>query len=382
MEKINQRIGVLGGGQLGKMLCQAASTLSINLSILDEHKDFPAGSVCKDFIEGDFNNYDDVIAFCKDKDIITVEIESVNTEALHKIEEEGIKVFPQPRVLDIIKDKGLQKSFYSEHNLPTSDFDLYGNAAEITAAVSNGALSIPFVQKSRKDGYDGRGVFIVKTENDLNKLMDTPSIVESMVSIQKEIAVIVARKEDGSMQTYPAVEMEFHPTANLVEYLKCPANISKEQEREAETLAQAIAEKIGIVGLLAVELFIDQTGQILINEVAPRPHNSGHHTIESCHTSQYQQHLRAILDLPLGSTQMISSAVMINLLGHPDHKGPASYDGLDKALSVTGAHIHIYGKSDTKPYRKMGHATIIAQDVEEARKSANFVKNSLHIISS
>lgn len=378
---INQKIGVLGGGQLGKMLCQAASELGIRLHILEKDDSFPAAGVCPDMTYGDFKNYDDVMAFGKDKDILTVEIEAVNTEALKELEQSGVKVFPQPHLLDLIKDKGLQKQFYADHNLPTSDFELFEDAASVRAAVQDKRWNFPFVQKSRKDGYDGQGVKVVKSESDLEELLDVPCLLEKMVDIDQEIAVIVARNEVGEIQSFPVVGMEFHPTANLVEYLFSPSNVSDEVKEKAITLAERLTTELGIVGLLAVELFLDKDGNILINEVAPRPHNSGHHTIEANITSQYEQHIRAIAGLPLGKTDIILPAVMVNLLGDPDYKGKAYYDGIDKCLPLAGAHFHIYGKADTKPYRKMGHVTVVDEDLENAVKKANFIKEHFKIIS-
>lgn len=377
----NLKIGVLGGGQLGKMLGQSASMMGLQLHMLDTSKDFPAQSANTSFTEGSFKDYDTVMDFAQDKDIITVEIEAVNTEALHELVKAGKKVFPQPHILDLIKDKGLQKAFYKENGLSTSEFQLMEDAAAIKQAVIDGAIQIPFVQKARKDGYDGKGVHIVRHIADLSGLLDTASVIEPLVDIDRELAVIVARNENGEVKSFPVVDMEFHPTANLVEYLFCPSAVADGIQKAATELAENIANKMEIVGLLAVELFLGKNGEILINEVAPRPHNSGHHSIEANDTSQYEQHLRAICNMPLGDTRLLSPAVMVNLLGHPDYTGDAYYDGIDDCLSKSGVHIHLYGKATTKPYRKMGHATVIDENLQNAIDKANFVKNNLKIIS-
>lgn len=374
------RIGILGGGQLGRMLLEAASPYDMDISIMDKSKYFPAGKICTRFTEGDFQNYDDVISFGRNFDVITIEIESVNTEALHQLEKEGIKVYPQPAILETIKDKGLQKSFYKENNLPTSSFGLYSDKNDILTAIDNGTLQIPFVQKARTGGYDGKGVHVVKHMEDLHDLLDTPSVVESLVDIDKEIAVIVARNPSGEMKSFPVVEMEFHPTANLVEFLFCPSNLTDDQKTECIKISEKLATQMDIVGLLAVELFLDRTGQILINEVAPRPHNSGHHTIEACICSQYEQHLRAITDSPLGDTNLINPGVMINLLGAPDHIGKVHYQGLGDAIKIPGVHPHIYGKEDTKPFRKMGHVTIVNRELDKAISIGKIIKDTIKVV--
>lgn len=377
---IDQKIGILGGGQLGKMLCQDASKLGVRLNILEKDDSFPSAGVCPDYHYGNFKDYDDVLSFGREMDIITVEIEAVNTKALHQLVTEGKKVFPQPHLLDLIKDKGEQKSWYSSHDMPTSPFELFENADAVRSAVTDGKWSIPFVQKSRTDGYDGQGVKVVISEEDLDSLLDVPCLLEQLADIDKEIAVIVARNESGNVKSFPVVEMEFHPTANLVEFLFSPSSISQEQKNKATTIAENIASEMEIVGLLAVELFLNKDGSIWINEVAPRPHNSGHQTIEGNITSQYAQHIRAILDLPLGDTAARGASVMVNILGEEEHIGTAYYKGLSEALQISGANIHIYGKAMTKPFRKMGHATIIDDKLEQAIKKAKQLKNTLKVI--
>lgn len=374
------RLGILGGGQLGKMLCQAASVWDLQTWILDSSNDFPAGTVCNHFVEGDFNNFDDVYAFGKQVDVLTVEIEHVNTDALQKLENEGLIVHPSPSRLNLIKDKGLQKKFYKDHELPTASFLMFDQEWEIQEALRDGAISYPFVQKSRTAGYDGRGVALIRNANDLSLLLPGPCLIEPLVPIEKEIAVIVARSPSGEIKAFPAVEMSFHPTANLVELLFCPSTLNKAQELEAVQLAMDTIAAFDLCGLLAVEMFLTKDQQILINEVAPRPHNSGHHTIESCVTSQFQQHLRAILDLPLGDTELHTPAAMVNLLGTDGHTGPTRYAGFEDCLKIKGCHIHLYGKPTTKPFRKMGHATITDPSPEKAIEKALQVKDTMKII--
>lgn len=375
------KVGILGGGQLGKMMALAAANWDLKIWSLDNSIAFPAGAVSDHFVEGSFKNYDDVYNFGKQVDVLTIEIEHVNTAALLQLEKEGVKVHPSPSALNIIKDKGLQKQFYVDHELPTSPFELYESGEAVKAALSAGTLEYPFVQKSRTAGYDGKGVAVLKSEADLDKLLMTACVIEPLVDIEKELAVIVAQNENGEVSAFPCVEMEFNPIANLVEFLICPANISNEIETAAETLAKMIIQKYDLCGLLGVEFFLTKDNQLLINEVAPRPHNSGHHTIDSCYTSQFQQHLRAITNFPLGSTKMKTPSVMVNLLGEPNHTGQAVYEGLDRVMAMEGVNVHLYGKEVTKPYRKMGHATVVGEDIIEAKIIAKKVGEELNIIS-
>ncbi len=376
------KVGILGAGQLGKMLCQAASPWELPLYCMDKAIDFPAGPHCTGFAEGDFKKYDDVLAFGRQMDLITIEIEHVNTEALVALEKEGKTVHPSPKALAIIKDKGLQKQFYTKHQIPTSPFQLLDNKKAILEAILDRRLSLPFVQKTRTAGYDGKGVAVIRNQADVTeKLLEGPSMVEEMVDIEKELAVIVARNERGEVKAFDPVEMEFNPVANLVEFLICPAAITSQQAEELTQLAKKIITAFDICGLLAVEFFLNKSGEILVNEVAPRPHNSGHHTIDSAITSQYEQHLRGILNLPLGSTKAVQPAVMVNLLGHPDFTGPVHYDGLEECLQLEGVKVHIYGKAMTKPYRKMGHVTVVADSIEEAKSKARMVKDTLKVVS-
>jgi 5-(carboxyamino)imidazole ribonucleotide synthase len=380
--RLNQKIGILGGGQLGKMLCQAGSKLGLDITILEKDHSFPAFQVCSSYVCGDITSYDDVMRFGENMDIITIEIENVNVDALADLEKAGKKVYPPTDALRVIKDKGKQKMFYEGNGFPTSDFELLHGKDELIQLVMNQKLDYPFVQKSRTDGYDGKGVHIVRKNEDLETLLEGPCLVETMVDISKEIAVIVARNPSGEMMTFPSVEMHFHPTANLVEFLFCPSSLTPDEESKAKELAKNLAQKLNVVGLLAVEMFVDKNGEILINEVAPRPHNSGHHTIEACVTSQYEMHLRAILDLPLGSTALIRPAVMVNLLGEEGFTGDTFYEGIEDCLKLGGVYPHLYGKKETKPFRKMGHVTIVEKSLDDAIVKAKFVQNHLKVISS
>jgi 5-(carboxyamino)imidazole ribonucleotide synthase len=328
-------------------------------------------------VQGDFGDFDTVYAFGKLVDILTFELEDVNIDALQKLKSEGLKIVPDPDILALIQDKGLQKEFYAKHLMPTSSFACFENKKEITEALQNGTLVYPFVQKLRKGGYDGRGVSLINSSEDV--FLDGSSVVEQKVDIEKEIAVIAARNSAGEVRCFPAVEMTFDNKTNLVEEIFCPANITQYQAQFAEALAVDIIEKLDMVGLLAIEFFIDKQGQILINEVAPRPHNSGHHTIDSIVTSQLEQMLRAILGLPLGSTELISASVMLNLLGEPGYEGSVYYEGFRECLAIDGVKIHLYGKKDTRPSRKMGHVTVLSDTVENAFKKANQVKNILKV---
>ena len=332
------KVGVLGGGQLGRMLLQEAINFDVRLSILDPSSNAPCAQIAHEFRVGDFNDFDTVVAFGRGKDVITIEIEHVNVEALHQLESDGVKVYPSPDVLEIVKDKGLQKQFYADNDIATSSFLLVENAAELATKTAE----LPVMQKLRTGGYDGRGVQALKTADDLKMAFDAPSVLEKFVDFEKEISVIIARNDDGQVKTFPVVDLEFNPEANLVEFLFSPAEIDAEIERKALDLAHKVVEAFQFVGILAVVMFVCKDGSVLVNEVAPRPHNSGHHTIEASITSQYEQHLRAILNLPLGSTDSIQAAVMVNLLGEPGHTGMVEYQGLDEVISWPGVHPHIY----------------------------------------
>jgi len=371
------KLGIISGGQLGKMLIQEASKWAIATYVLDPDPDCPAKRIATEHVQGDFLDFNTVYAFGKEVDILTYEMENINIEALLQLKADGFKVVPDPQVLALIQDKGLQKEFYQKHNIPTSPFACYENTDAITKAIEEKVFTYPFVQKLRKGGYDGHGVALIHSAED--RLLDGFSMLEQKVEIDKEIAVIVARNDLGEVRCFPTVEMTFDAKTNLVEDLFCPANISGEDVKIAEDLAIKIIENLEMVGLLAVEFFIDTNGDILVNEVAPRPHNSGHHTIESVMTSQLEQMLRAILGLPLGSTNLIMPSVMLNLLGEEGHTGDVRYEGLSEVLAIEGVKVHLYGKQKTRPSRKMGHVTVLSDSVENAFKKANKVKNKLKV---
>ena len=370
------KMGVIAGGQLGKMLIQEASQWDIATHILDPDEACSARSVASVYVKGDFTDFNDVYNFGKQVDILTFELENVNIEALQKLKVEGLKIVPDPDILALIQDKGLQKEFYAKHDLPTSPF-ICCEEEEITDALERGELVYPFVQKLRKGGYDGRGVSLIHSSKD--ELLKGTSMCEQKVDIDKEIAVIAARNSADEVRCFPAVEMTFNDKTNLVEEIFCPADITSEQATQAQTLAVKIIRDLDMVGLLAVEFFIDKEGKILINEVAPRPHNSGHHTIDSMVTSQHKQLLRAILDLPLGSTKLTSASVMLNLLGEPGYEGQVYYEGFSECLAIDGVKIHLYGKKNTRPSRKMGHNTVLSKTVEDAFEKANKVKSIIKV---
>lgn len=379
LEKSNLKLGIIAGGQLGKMLIWEASKWDINTYVLDPESTCPASPISSVFIQGNYLNYDDVYNFGKNVDIITFEIENINTEALKKLQSEGVEVIPDPTILDLIQDKGLQKQFYLNNAIPTSAFELLGSKQAIIDALNEQKLNYPFVQKIRKGGFDGRGVAVINSKNELNLLLEGDSLIEEKISIDKEIAVIVARNKDGETACFPAVDAVYNEKANLVEKLICPSSISIELASRAEELAIKIANKMNMVGLLAVEFFIDKSGELLVNEVAPRTHNSGHHTLESVVTSQFEQQLRAILNLPLGSTQLKMNAVMVNILGGEGYEGPVEYEGIKDILKISGVNLHLYGKKYTRPYRKMGHVTILANTAEEALRKADIVLKTIKV---
>lgn len=370
------QLGILGGGQLGRMLIQEAINFNVNIHVLDPDKNAPCRKLCNHFECGSLSNYDTVYNFGKGLDMITIEIEKVNVDALEALEEEGVLVYPQSRVIRLIQDKGLQKQFFKQNGIPTPAFQFISNKESLKSA----NLSIPYVQKLRRDGYDGKGVKMIRTEADLDNAFNEPSIIEEIVDFEKEIAVIVARNGRGEVKTFPMVEMEFNPEANLVEFLISPSTYSFEIQQKAEELAKKIANDLQIVGLLAVEMFLTKEGEILVNELAPRPHNSGHQTIEGNFTSQFGQHLRAIFNLPLGDTSARTNAVMINLLGEEGYEGLAKYEGVEEVLAIEGVYVHLYGKKYTKPFRKMGHVCIIHADREVAISNARKVQKILKVI--
>lgn len=371
-----KKIAVLGGGQLGRMLIRSAIDFNIDVAILDPNPEAPCQKLATEFEVGDLMDFDTVYNFGKKHDLITIEIESVNTKALQKLADEGKKVYPQPHIIEMIQDKRIQKQFYQKNNIPTAAFILTNNAAEVAA----NADFLPAVNKIGKGGYDGKGVQILKTKEDLPKAFDDLGLLEELIDFDKEISVIVARNEDGEINAFPSVELVFHPEANLVEYLFAPAQIEEKIAQEAEKIAISLTQKLDLVGLLAVEMFVTKDGSVLVNEIAPRTHNSGHQSIESNMTSQFEQQLRAILNWPLGDTSLIIPSAMVNLLGEEGHLGEAVCAGLTETLNISGAHIHLYGKKITKPYRKMGHVTIRDQDVKRLKQKIDQIKATLKFV--
>ena len=368
------KLGILGGGQLGRMLIQSGIDFNFNFTILDPDKNAPCSTLAE-FSEGKLTDFDTVMKFGSQCDVITIEIENVNTSALRELARMGKRVFPQPEVIELIQDKRVQKTFYKNNGIPTAAFVLTENKEDVARLAK-----FPMVNKLGKEGYDGRGVQILRGKEDLANAFDKPGLLEELVPFDKEISVIVARNEKGQVETFPPVEMVFHPEQNLVEYLFAPAQISAEIAQRVDRIARDIIEKLNMIGLLAVEMFVTHSGEVLVNEIAPRPHNSGHQTIEANVTSQYEQHLRAIAGLPLGKTDLIMPSAMVNLLGEPGYSGTARYAGFENVLSVKGVHVHLYGKKQTKPFRKMGHVTILDEDIDSLKKKANFVKQTLKVI--
>lgn len=369
------KIGILGGGQLGRMCLQEGYNLNLHIDIMDPSENAPCKNLANEFVIGSLQDFDDVYEFGKNKDVLSIEFEDVNSDALEKLENEGIKVFPQSRVLKIIQDKGKQKKFYEAHQLPTSTYELIESRSQIV----DSKLQFPIFQKLRTSGYDGYGVQKINSKDDLSKAFDAPSVIEEAVDLEKELSVIIARNESGEVKYFPLVELEFNPKANMVEFLFSPANVSSSIEEKAYQLADQLINKLEMVGLLAVEFFLSKSGELLINEIAPRPHNSGHQSIEGNLTSQFAQHLRSILNLPLGDTELIMPSVMVNLLGDENAKGTANYEGINELLKMKGVYPHLYGKEMVKPFRKMGHITIVDSNLEEAKKTARKVKQQIKV---
>ena len=375
-----QKIGILGGGQLGKMLLNTTTKWDIHTKVMDPSIEAPSRISCNEFVKGDLMDYQDVFKFGKSVDILTIEIENVNTQALSDLEKEGIKVYPQPKIIKTIQNKCSQKKFYKKNKIPTAQFKLFDSKEKLKDEVARGLVSFPFVWKSESMGYDGFGVKIVRSNQDLEEVNQGPCLAEELVNIDKELGIIVCRSPLGETKFYPCVEMEFHPQANQVEYVLSPARISKNISKRAEKIALNVSKSFNHVGLLAVELFLTLDGEILVNEVAPRPHNSGHYTIEAAYTSQFEQHIRAILDLPLGETSNKVSGVMVNLVGKKGYSGLVNFKNIEHILAIEGVNPHIYGKKKTRPYRKMGHITVINKDLKTARKIAEEVKQTIEVI--
>lgn len=373
------KLGIIAGGQLGKMLVLSASNWDVKTYVMDKDEHCPASANCTRFVKGDPMDFEDVYKFGQMVDMLTFEIELVNTDALKQLKSEGKRILPDPEHLEMIQDKGLQKKFYHNHNIPTAPYQLFEHKADILAALDSGKLKTPFVQKLRTGGYDGRGVSVIKSGDNHGQLLDGPSVIEDLVMIEKEISVIAARNARGEVACFPTVEMEFNPVANLVDKLICPSSLTEKENNQALEIAEQLITKLNFTGLLAVEMFMDKNGQILVNEVAPRPHNSGHHTIESIITSQFEQQLRSIFNFPLGSTRIKTPAIMINLIGEEGQEGKVRYVGLTECMGIRGVKFHLYGKKITRPYRKMGHVTVMAPTIAEAREKADIVKQKLKV---
>jgi 5-(carboxyamino)imidazole ribonucleotide synthase len=375
------KLGILGGGQLGKMLLYDTRKFDIYTCVLDPNANAPSRLACDEFTVGDLLDYDTVVNFGRGVNVLTIEIENINVDALETLEDEGVKVFPSSKTLRTIQNKGIQKLFYRDNNIPTADFSRFTQLSEISKALENKELSYPFVWKSARFGYDGTGVKVVRHVSDLINLPDVECIAEDLIPFKNELAVIVARNEKGDLKTYPVVEMEFHPEANQVEYVICPARINDTIAKKAESVALRTAAAFKHVGLLAVEMFQTKNDDIIVNEVAPRPHNSGHYSIEASYTSQFEQHIRCVLGLPLGNTESKVAGVMVNLVGAENHTGNVVYKNIETILAMDGVTPHIYGKKQTRPFRKMGHVTIVNKDIAVAREVAEKVKQTIEVIS-
>lgn len=375
------KLGILGGGQLGKMMLYDTRKLDIQTYVMDPNPEAPSKLACNHFETGDLMDYDRVMAFGKQVDVVTFEIESVNVKALEDLEALGKQVFPSASTLNKIQNKSVQKEFYKANNIPTANFKIFNTLEALKQDYIEGKIKLPLVWKSSLGGYDGKGVSIIKSEDMLNNLPDVHCLVEDLIDFKTEIAVIVARNTSGEIKTYPVVEMEFHPEANQVEYVLCPARLDEHVSQKARDLATLVSEKFQHVGLLAIEMFLTQNDEVIVNEVAPRPHNSGHFSIEGSYTNQFEQHLRAILNLPLGDTSSKTNSVMVNLVGDENHTGDVVYEGIENIMALPGVTPHIYGKKETRPFRKMGHVNIIHQDIAQARQIAEQVKSTIKVIS-
>jgi 5-(carboxyamino)imidazole ribonucleotide synthase len=374
-------LGILGGGQLGKMLLYETRKFDIRTIVLDPNAEAPCKIACDEFTRGDLMDFDTVVHFGRKADALTFEIEAVNVEALEKLESEGIKVYPSSKTLKKIQDKGIQKDFFTSHEIPAARYQKYSSKMAFLEGLQKGEISLPLVWKSTTGGYDGKGVAVVKNLQTAQDLPETACIAEDLIPFKNELAVIVARNPSGEVKTYPVVEMEFHPEANQVEYVICPARIDASVAEKARNVAEKVSRAYEHIGLLAVEMFQTEEDGILVNEVAPRPHNSGHYSIEAAFTNQFEQHLRAILDLPLGDTESKAGGVMVNLVGEEGFSGNVVYENISEIMKLKGVTPHIYGKKITRPFRKMGHVTIVNADLSKARQIAEEVKNKIRVIS-
>ena len=376
----NFKLGILGGGQLGRMLLAETQKLDVYTVVLDASKEAPCAQICNEFYQGDLLDFDTVYNFGKQVNVLTIEIENVNIDALDQLEREGVTIYPTPKNLRTIQNKAHQKLFYQNQSIPTADFQIFTCLDELTHALHHATIHLPLVWKSARFGYDGKGVKIIRSVHDLEGLPAGECIAEQLIPFKNELAVIVSRNNNGDIQTYPVVEMEFHPEANQVEYVICPARIDKHVAEKARAIALNVAEAFDFIGLLAVELFQTKNDDILVNEVAPRPHNSGHYSIEASYTNQFEQHLRSILNLPLGNTDSKLAGIMVNLVGEEGYTGKVIYKHIEDILGIAGVTPHIYGKKHTKPFRKMGHVTIVNKDINKAREIAQYVKETIQVI--
>ena len=375
----NFTLGILGGGQLGKMLLQVTSKLSIKTNILDSSKDSPCKNLCNEFTIGNLMDFDSVYKFGKKCDLITFEIEHINIEALEKLESEGVPVYPSPRNLKVIQDKSLQKQFFIDNNIPTANFWYFKSFHDFKKSPNRTEITFPCVWKKTKFGYDGYGVEIIKSIDELLKLPDNEFIIEELIPFEKELATTIVRNKSGEIEVFPLVEMDFNKESNQVEYVICPAQVSNELNTLGTNIALKVSESFKHVGLLAIEMFLTKDNKIIVNEVAPRPHNSAHYSIEACENSQFQQHINSILNLSLGSSKTNINAIMVNLVGEKGYSGPVHYEGIDSAFKYGNVSVHIYGKSETKPNRKMGHVTIIDKDLKVGLNKAKSVKDLIKI---
>ena len=375
------KLGILGGGQLGRMLLAETQKFDIHTAVLESNKNAPCAAICNEFVLGDLLDFEAVYNFGKKVDLLTIEIENINLDALDRLEAEGVKIFPKPKDLRIIQSKARQKKFYLEHHIPTAAFHHFEDLDELRHSFENIDITFPFVWKAARFGYDGNGVKIVRNSTDLNSLPNEECIIEELIPFKNELAVIVAKNEGGETKTYPVVEMEFHPEANQVEYVICPARINANIAKKAREIALKVVNDLDFVGLLAVEMFQTETDEILVNEVAPRPHNSGHYSIEASYTNQFEQHLRSILNLPLGATASKVAGIMVNLVGEEGFSGEVFYQNIEKIIKIDGVTPHIYGKKETRPFRKMGHVTIVHSEIDIAREIAQKVKETIRVIS-
>ena len=375
------KLGILGGGQLGRMLLAETQKFDIHTAVLESNKNAPCAAICNEFVVGNLLDFDAVYNFGKKVDLLTIEIENINLDALDRLEAEGLKIFPKPKDLRIIQSKAIQKKFYLNHQIPTAAFHHFEYFKELKQSYENKSITFPFVWKAARFGYDGNGVKVVRNIEDLNRLPNEECITEELIPFKNELAVIVARNEDGETKTYPVVEMEFHPEANQVEYVICPARIDSNIAKQAREVALKVVNDLDFIGLLAVEMFQTKEDEILVNEVAPRPHNSGHYSIEASYTNQFEQHLRSVLNLPLGNTASKVAGIMVNLVGEEGFSGQVIYQNIEKIIKIEGVTPHIYGKKETRPFRKMGHVTIVNSDIDVARKIAQKVKETIRVIS-